>query len=208
MGNTLLSRVSGALRTLQRAMSFPATIITTAALAACGGADSLLPSPNSENTDRQYQVWAMTGTSAALPAGYAFNTEQPVRPQILSGGSLNFDVAFDITADGKVVVLTAKAVVPAPPAGAQTIGMVLANPVYEQISRAPDGGYRPDSTITLTVGKAIILRIENVGCPYQEPFYAKLTVDSINVVERFAIVRSLVDKNCGYKSLTVGYPTN
>ena len=208
MGNTQLPRVSGALRTLQRAMSFPATIITTTLLAACGGADSLLPSPTSENTDRQYQVWAMTGTSAALPAGYAFNSEQTVRPQILSGGGLNFDIAFDIAADGKLVVLTAKAVVPAPPAGAQTIGMVPANPVYEQISRAPDSGYRPDSTITLTVGKAIVLRIENVGCPYQDPFYAKLTVDSINVVERFAIVRSLVDKNCGYKSLTAGFPTN
>jgi hypothetical protein len=167
----------------------------------------LLPSPTSENTDRQYVVWAMTGTPAAHPAAYAFNAEQAVRPQVLSGGGLNFDIAFDIV-DGKLVVLTAKAVVPAPPAGVQTIGMMPANPVYEQISRAPDSGYRPDSSLTLTVGKAIILRLENVGCPYQEPFYAKLTVDSINVVERFAVVRSLIDKNCGYKSLAVGFPTN
>ena len=58
------------------------------------------------------------------------------------------------------------------------------------------------------MGKAVILRLDNSGCPYNEPFYAKLTVDSINVVERFAIVRSLVDRNCGYKSLSAGIPKN
>ena len=189
-------------------MSFPAMIVTAAALAGCGGADSLLPSPSSENADRQYQVWAMTGTAAALPAGYAFNTESTVRPQILSGGGLNFDIAFDITADGKVVVLPAKSVVPEPPAGAPTIGLQIVAPVYEQITRAPDGGYRPDTAVTLTVGKAIILQLLNSGCPYQDPFYAKLTVDSINRVERFVIVRSLVDRNCGYKSLAPGIPKN
>jgi hypothetical protein len=131
-----------------------------------------------------------------------------VRPQILAGGGLNFDIAFDLTADGKVLVMSAKSVVPAPPAGAPTIGMLEANPVYEQITRAPDGGYRPDTSIALTVGKAIVLRLEGVGCPYGDPFYAKLTVDSINVVERFAVVRSLVDRNCGYKSLSVGIPPN
>ncbi len=208
MGITLLSRLTGALRTLRRAMLFPALIVTSSALAACGGADSMLPSPTSENADRQYQVWAITGTAAALPAGYAFTSESVVRPQILAGGGLNFDLAFDITADGKVLVMPARTVVPEPPAKAPIIGLQVVFPVYEQILRAPDGGYVPDTAVTLVVGQAIVLQLHNSGCLYQDPFYAKLTVDSINRVERFALVRSLVDRNCGYKSLAVGIPKN
>jgi hypothetical protein len=208
MGISLLSRLSGALRFVRRAMSFPAAIVTVSALAACGGADSLLAPANNENTDRQFQVWAMTGTSAALPSGYRFSTESAVRPQVLAGGSLNFDVAFDLGPDGLALVLPAKAVVPQPPAGVASIGIQPVAGIYEQVQRAPESGYRPDTAITMAVGKTIVLRLEDSGCPYREPFYAKLAIDSINVVERFIIVRSLVDRNCGYKSLMAGIPKN
>ena len=137
---------------------------------------------------------------------YHFTSESLVRPQVLADGSLNFDVAFDITAAGKVLVLPARAIVPLPPAGAPSIGFVRQPGVYEQLQRATDKGYVADSTITLAVGETVTIRLLNSGCVYGEPFYAKLTIDEVNVAERRLLFRTLVNRNCGYRSLLEGIP--
>ncbi|MEQ1690120.1 MAG: hypothetical protein ABMA00_02455 [Gemmatimonas sp.] len=187
-------------------MSFPALIVAAAALVQCGGSDSFLSPANFENVDRQFDVWAITGSSAARPAGYQFTTESLVRPQVLGDGSLNFDVAFDITADGKVLVLPARLIVPLPPAGAPSMGFTRQPGVYEQIQRATDKGYVTDSSTTMAIGETITIRLLSSGCVYGEPFYAKLTIDDINVAERRLLMRTLVNRNCGYRSLVAGVP--
>lgn len=187
-------------------MSFPALSVTAVAVAACGDSNSLLSPAVYENIDRQYGVYALTGSPSGLPAGYQFTTESLVRPQILANGSLNFDVAFDITTDGKALVMSAKRVSPAPPAGVASIGFLQLTAVYDQVQKAPDKGYVNDTTAALTVGQAVYVRLSGSGCVYGEPFYAKLTIDSINVAERRLLVRSLVNRNCGYRSLTAGVP--
>ena len=204
----LFPRLPGALRTLWRAMSFPALMVTSLAVSACGDDNSFLSPAFVENVDRQYEVWAITGTPAALPSGYQFTTESLVRPQVLSGGQLNFDVAFDITADGRVLVLPARLVVPLPPGGAPPIGVQRWQAAYEQLQRAPDRGYVVDSVSTLAVGETISIQLTSSGCSFGEPFYAKLTIDEIDVAQRRMLVRSLVNRNCGYRALTVGLPTD
>lgn len=208
MGNTRLTRTSGALRLLRRALAFPALVITAVATSACGGDLNSLSPAAFENTDRQYGVYAVTGTPSGLPAGYQFTSESLVRPQLLSNGSLNFDVAFDINAAGEAVVLSAKRVVPVPPSGVAPVGFLRWPAVYEQLARAPDKGYVDDTTATLKVGETISVRLTGSGCIYGDPVYAKLTIDSINVAERRLLVRSLINRNCGYRSLTTGIPTN
>lgn len=187
-------------------MSLPALIAAAAMLVRCGGSDSFLTPANYENVDRQYDVWALSGSSSALPAGYQFTSESLVRPQVLANGSLNFDVAFDITPAGKVLVLPARLIVPLPPAGAPSLGFVRQPGAYEQIQRATDKGYVTDSSTTLAVGETITIRLANSGCVYGEPFYAKLTIDEINVTERRLLMRTLVNRNCGYRSLVAGVP--
>ena len=206
MGITLLPRLAGALPVLRRAIAFPALIAAAAALVQCGGSDSFLTPANFENVDRQYELWALTGSSAARPAGYQFASESLVRPQILPNGALNFDVAFDITADGKVLVLPARAVVPLPPVPPPTIGFARQPGAYEQLQRATDKGYVADSAVVLAIGETITIRLINSGCVYGEPFYAKLTIDDINVAERRLLMRTLVNRNCGYRSLLAGIP--
>ena len=204
MGNTQLPRPFGALRLLQRAMSFSALLV---AVAACSDSNPFTSPATNENVDRQFGVYALTGSSSGLPAAYQFTSESLVRPQILNTGALNFDIAFDISPEGKAILLTAKKVVPVPPQGAPVIGMLKLTAVYDQLTLAPEKGYVDDSTATLSVGDAILIKIVSAGCIYGEPFYAKVAIDSINVAERRLLVRSLVNRNCGYRSLEAGVPS-
>ena len=205
-GDSLLIRLSGALLITRRALSFPALLVAALALAGCGGSDSFLTPANFENVDRQYEAWAISGSPSALPAGYQFTTESLVRPQVQGDGSLNFDIAFDINAAGKVMLLPARVITPVPPAGAPSIEFAQQPGVYEQLQRATDKGYVADTVITLGVGEVITVRLLNSGCVYGEPFYAKLTIDDVNVAERRLLFRTLVNRNCGYRSLLAGVP--
>jgi hypothetical protein len=80
--------------------------------------------------------------------------------------------------------------------------------VFDQLTRAPTSGYVADTTATLAVGEALVVRVANASCFYGDPYYAKLTIDSINVSERRLLVRTLVNRNCGYRSLASGLPTD
>ena len=221
MGTTLLLRIFGALRPSQRAMSFPARPAARAALrgaAACALAasaflaacsDAGLTSPASfENVTRSYSVYALTGSPAALPAAYQFTSESLIRPQVLPSGSINFDIAFDIGADGRVQILPVRLVVPSPPNPAPPIGVLRVTQPFEQVGRAPDKGFLVDSAVTAGVGETVVFELFNSGCIYGESFYAKLTVDSIIPSERRIVVRSLVNRNCGFRGLSEGLPTN
>jgi len=187
-------------------MSFSALIGTAVVIAACGAGNGLTNPASVSNATRTYSVYAVTGTPNALPAAYQYSTETLVRPQVLSSGALNFDVAFDLTADGKVRLLPAKYVVPLPPAGAPVIGLQKMTALYEQLVRAPNNGYTLDSAVTASVGETYTLELRDSGCSFGEYFYAKLTIDSVIVSQRRIVVRSLVNRNCGYRSLTEGLP--
>ena len=209
MGVTLLARYLGAPRSARRAMSFSALMISAAALTACGDTNSPLTTASFENTARNYSVYALSGTPSALPSAYQFTTEFLVRPQLLANGGVNFDVAFDLTSDNKVKLLPVRAlVVPLPPAGVSSVGMLKSTSSYSALERAPDRGYTLDTTVVVGVGETVVLQLPGSGCVYGEPFYAKLVVDSIIAAERRIVVGSLVNRNCGFRALTVGIPKN
>ena len=189
-------------------MSFPALIVTAVALAACGDSNNLLNAASSENTARNFSVYALTGTSSALPAAYNFTTELLARPQLLSNGGVNFDVAFDLTSDNKVKLLPVRSIVPLPPAGVSSVGMLKSTTAYSALERAPERGYIVDSTLVIGIGETVVLQLPGSGCIYGEPYYAKLVVDSIIVAQRRIVVGSLVNRNCGFRALTVGIPKN
>jgi hypothetical protein len=212
MGTFRLHPLRGARAFLRRALSIPASAlaVTVAAVVpvACGDANGLTTPPSIENVTRVYSVFALTGSPAELPAAYQFTTETLARPQIFSNGTINFDVAFDIGADGRVRLLPARVLVPLPPAGAPSVGLLRVGQTYLALQRAPDRGYQVDTIATLGVGETIALELRNSACIYGEPYYGKLTVDSILVAERRIVARSLVNRNCGSRALTEGVPSN
>jgi hypothetical protein len=194
---------------VHRRNRLPAAVAVAGALiaAACGG-DGLTSPATVENTARRFSVYALTGTSSALPSAYQYSTETVLRPTVLPSGSVSFDLAFDITADGKVRLLPVRTVVPSAPNGTPTVGILRVNQAFGEVGRAPDRGYVYDSVVVAAIGETFTLQLSNSGCVYQEPFYAKLTVDSILLPERRMVLRSLVNRNCGYRGLTEGLPKN
>ena len=207
MGITPLLRRPGAPRTARRALSFCAAAVMVAVLAACSD-DGLLSPATINNETRVFSVWAITGTNSALPASYQFTTESRERPQMLANGSLNFDVAFDITADGKVAFHPVRALVPAPPAGAPVVGLGRSGSGFLALTRAPTGGYANDTTVVVGANEVVTIRLASSGCILGEPFYAKAVVDSIILTERRIVLRTMVNRNCGYRALTEGLPKN
>ncbi|MCE2902848.1 MAG: hypothetical protein ACK6DP_08520 [Gemmatimonas sp.] len=208
MGNTLSARPIGAPRIARRALSFLALIVTVGGLVACGDNSNLLSPANSENTTRSFSVFALSGSPSALPAAYKFTSETLERPQVLSNGAVNFDVAFDITAENRVAILPVRVVVPLPPAGAPVVGLQRSDAAFSALERAPTRGYVNDTTLVVTAGQTVLVQLQGAGCFLGDPYYAKLVVDSIVVPERRLVVRSLVNRNCGYRALTEGLPKN
>lgn len=205
---TPFARLFSAPRTARRALSFCAAMATAGTLVACGDDNGLLSPAFTANETRVFSVWAISGTPATLPASYSFTTESLERPQLLSNGAVNFDIAFDLTTEGKVVMLPVRALVPQPPAGAPVIGLSKSTATFASLSRAPNSGYTNDSTVVVGVNELVLLELRGSGCIYGEPFYAKVVVDSIIAAERRVVLRSLVNRNCGYRALTEGLPKN
>jgi hypothetical protein len=208
MGLPLFARRSGAPRFARRALSFCAAAVTAVGLAACNSGNAFTSPANSINEIRTFSVWALTGTSSALPAAVLFTTSSLERPQVLSNGAVNFDVAFDITTDGRVAFLPVRWVVPAPPAGAPSVGLTRSTQPFESITRAPERGFTRDTAVVIAVNEVVLLELRGAGCTFGEPFYAKATVDSVITAERRIVLRTLVNRNCGYRSLTEGLPRN
>ncbi len=208
MGFTLFAPTAGATRAARRLRSFVLGAGLMGAAAACGDNGNFLSPASSANIVRSYNVWALSGTSSALPASVQFSTLSAERPQILANGTVNFEVAFDLTTDGKVRFMPARALVPQAPAGAPTVGLAKSTSTFAQLTRAPDRGYTDDSTLLVAVNEVVLLRLVSSGCAFGDPYYAKAVVDSIIAPERRIVLRSLTNRNCGYRALTEGLPSN
>ena len=122
-------------------------------------------------------------------------------------GSFSFDVAFDINAQGDIVLLPV-GVVGQNPAGNRSVGILTPTGTFESATEAPLGGYTVDSVTVVKVGQTAIVRAQEAACalsptPY---YYAKLVVDSLDRSARTLFGRMLINSNCGFRSLTPGLP--
>ena len=206
MSFTSNARRPGAPRTARRALSFCAALLVADGSAACSDSNPFLSPATRENVVSTFSVWTLTGSNPTLPAAMLFSNLTAERPQVLSNGSVNFEVAFDLTGDGKVRFVPARALVPQSPAGAPVVGMQRSSSAFNALTRAPERGYTDDSTLVVSVNEVVLVRLASAGCIYGEPYYAKVAVDSIIANERRIVLRTIVNRNCGYRALTEGLP--
>lgn len=206
MSFTPNARRLGAPRTTRRALAFCATLLVAGTSAACSDTNPFLSPATRENIVSTFSVWTLSGSNPSLPAAMLFTNLTPERPQVLSNGSVNFEVAFDLTADGKVRFVPARALVPQSPAGAPVVGLQRSSSAFSALTRAPERGYTDDSTLVVGPNELVLVRLASAGCIYGEPYYAKVVVDSIIARERRLVLRTLVNRNCGYRALTEGLP--
>ena len=187
----------------------PVLFLAVLAASACKGDQlgGLHPTQGTE-TD-SFVVYALTGTPASYPTGYIAAARSV---SVVDGGG-NFDIAFDIDAQGKVVVYPMRLVV-SPITPFRDVGLIKGTGTFDAITRAPNSGYLTDKSITLSKGDVLILQTaRNTGndiCIYGlSPYiFARIGIDSVDLKDRSIFFKSTVNPNCGFRSFKTGIPTD
>lgn len=175
-------------------------------LAACSGEDPFAPKAAFETALDSYVVYPLTGTSPLLPTALNFTTRSAVRPAVASDGSLNFDLAFDVDAQGRVV-LTPPKLVATGSRFTPVVGLQLVATPFDTLGTAPKGTYRTDSVTVVSPRQTVVVEAITAVCSsVSAPLYAKLVVDSVVGPSRAIYLRARVDPNCGFRSLLPGLP--
>lgn len=148
-----------------------------------------------------FVVYALSGTAPQLPT--AFNS---VAPAVLRVDTLEFDVAFDITSDGRVALypISTVAFLRSPRRVAMRVDSTTG---FESLQRAPSRGYVVDSVVVVPVGRTVILEVPGACNPYTSlsPYvYTKLVVDAVDPVTRRIDFHTVHNPNCGYRTLRPG----
>jgi hypothetical protein len=179
-------------------------LVCAAIVGACDG-PSTTPG-TTEDATQPFFVHALTGSPLATSTAIAF----PGRAVTRVDGTFNFDVAFDINAAGNVVLLPPE-LVGQNPGGNRLVGIITGIGTYDNITEAPLTGYTVDSVTVVTRGQAVAVQAQeplcltgNPGAPY---LYAKMVIDSIDVVGRGIYGRAMIGGDCGYRQLIPGFPS-
>ena len=138
-------------------------LLAGGALAACGGTDPFAPQASFETQLVGFQVYPLTTAPSSLPAAISLYAFTSVRPVVRTNQSLNFDVAVDLDASGKVRLLPPKLVV-APNGASLTTGMQVINgTTFDAFTRAPTTGYQFDSATVVTPGQIVAVQTQGAG---------------------------------------------
>jgi hypothetical protein len=181
-------------------------MVAATVLAACSQDDPFRPVATTESAVSTFTLTAVS-VGLASPSAIELVNLRAVRPSLDATGGPNFQLAFDIDPQGRLLLIPALALVN-PPIGATSLGLARTGTTFDALARAPTGGFVNDSTVSTTVGEVWVVRVDPRICSFGDPFYAKLVVDDVNVLTRRLTVRLLINRNCGYRDLTVGLPRN
>ncbi|MHB0947855.1 MAG: hypothetical protein ACYC3Q_07240 [Gemmatimonadaceae bacterium] len=179
-------------------------------MVACGNPTGLTAS-FSTITDT-FQLYTLNSAPQGAPnAVYTFGFQTSGSLGVRAGSGLAFDVALDLTPDGKVVLYPVRRVANALGRGHQ-VGLQVANGTFESLTSAPRNGYTYDSTKTVSVGQAVAYEANNsASCQFSYngySVYGKLVVDSVDIAQQKLYVRATVNPNCGFRSFAPGVPKN
>ena len=198
-----------------RAESLVAAALAAASLTACGGEDPFAPRATLDTVGVAYQVYPFSNAPSLLPTAISLFGVQAVRPLIRVNQSLNFELAVDLDAQGRVRLLPPKLLVAPQGASLVTGVQIMTGTTYEALTRAPNSGYQFDSATVVTPGQVVAIQTQGAGpasivCSTTAPMYAKLVVDSIRPSSGTQVIymRARVDPNCGFRSLETGLPTS
>jgi hypothetical protein len=189
--------------------------LAAASITACGGEDPFAPRASLNTQAVDYRVYPLSSAPTLLPTALSLFGVQEVRPLLRVNQSLNFEIAVDLDAQGRVRLLPPRLLV-APQGASLVTGMqVIANTTFDALTRAPNTGYQFDSATVVTPGQVVAVQTQGAGpasiiCSVAVPMYAKLVVDSIRPAAGTQVIymRARVDPNCGFRSLEPGLPTS
>jgi hypothetical protein len=152
-------------------------------------------------------VYALNGAPPGAPTALYLFAGTTVR----ADANFRFDVAFDIAADGKVILMPVRTVA-SPLTSAHQVGLQTVATSYDALETAPSSGYRKDSTLVVSPNTVVVIEaIDPFACSnsfFGTTTYAKLVVDKVDPVARTIDVRFVIEPNCGYHSFKPGIPKN
>lgn len=177
-------------------------LVGLAGLIGCGP-DPFAVLAQDANADVSIEVWALTGAPTNFPTVHLVPQRITTRPD----AAASFDIAFDIDADGRLLVLPVNKVV-TPLSGNRRIGIVRSSEIYNTIVEAPRDGWVYDSILAVNVGQTFIVRVQTQFCSTSQDseVYAKYLVDSVIPAERRIRLSGRVNPNCGFRSFLTGIP--
>ena len=178
------------------------------AVAAIGAAacdDPFAPRATTAVRTDSFIVYAVSQTPVNLPAAFNIVFFTPLRLEPTYG----FDLVFDIDDDGKVVLIPVTLVGGAVTAG-RRVGLQRITGAYDEVTRAPTGGYKYDSTLVLATDEGAVVEVQTDICQFQtsQLIYAKLQIGAVDPVSRTIAFRITYDPNCGFRSFLPGVPTD
>ena len=150
-------------------------------------------------------LYALTGAPATAPTALSF----------LSGPShasatFAFDVAFDLDANNRAVVLPVRVLAGALAGVRKRVGLQILPGSFASILEVPPTGYDTLGVKTLVPGAVLAVELQdgtacfssfNQSVLTSQLIYAKLVVDSVDASTRRIFTRSVVDPNCGYREV-------
>ena len=184
----------------------PALLVAVIAVAAASGCDDATAIKAQFPTDTDtLTLFALNGSPATAPSALYIRTGSAIRVD----PTFSFDIAFDIDAQGQVIVYTQRAVASQQVTG-HPVGLQIRPETFEQLTKAPTGNFVYDSSKVLPVGQLLVVDVLDLSCPQfsimGQNIRAKLVVDSIVPSLRTIHVRMLSNPNCGFRDLIPGTP--
>lgn len=173
---------------------------------ACDQTDPFRGVATSENVITGLGLAALS-TGTVAPTALDLLSRTAVRPVVDATGTPNFQLALDLDAQGRVLLIPVIALLDTP-GRPVSVGLVRSSVPFDQLGRAPTSGFVTDSTVTAQVGETWVVQLQAGICTFRDPFYAKLVVDGVNPQTKRLAVRFLLNANCGYRDLTEGVPRN
>jgi hypothetical protein len=177
-----------------------AGLLTAGSSLACDDQLQLIPATNSNAVDT-VTIYALRGTAVALPSGYDVPQKSAARTDVAQ-----FDFAFDLDGGGESLIY---------PAGALGLergpGILRADQDFDSLKTAPTTGYVDSVAVAVPPGTVFVVRSRPylIGCELtgELPRYGKFRVLAVDPSARSLTLETLVNQNCGYRSLEPGLPT-
>ena len=179
------------------------------ALAAAACSDPFSVEADFDTVESVVTLRALTGTPLELPLALLV---APVPQVVRPASDFVFDLAFDLDAAGAAQLYPVDVVArPSVIAGRRVGLQKITGRSYDEVTRAPDGGYDFADPMPVAVGDVIV--VQAIGHPscltsfFSTLVFAKLRIEAIDPAARTMSVRVLVDPNCGFRGFENGTPS-
>jgi hypothetical protein len=186
----------------------PRVVVVALAVLAVACGDPTKPKPSYVNAASSYTLFALSGAPPTAATAISL-----LGGPVHANAAFAFDLALDLDAAGKARVYPVRQVGGAladleraylSQSSLQRVGLQPLPGPFDAVREVPTTGYDTTTYATVAPGGVLAVEVLEPSCVYSlggQTISAKLTVDSVNTTTRRIFVRTVVDPNCGYRSV-------